>query len=397
MAATRLRWMLMAMLISRRRNFSSADFPTSVNAYQPLCAGCSSGATSAFVSELSPDGSTLLYSSYLNGSTDSYGLGIALDPQGYVLLTGATDASDFPVTAGAFQKTCSDCVSSLTAVFVAKLNPAATTPGGSLLYSTLLGGAGIPSGIGSDAQGDAIVGGVATAGNFPTTSNAYAKTCPNESSSGCQAGFVAVIAPENPTSSQLSYASYFPGSPRGVTADSAGHVYLTGVSFPNTPVTPNAFMPKCIVSPEDSICEGGFVSELDPSASPASQLIYGTFLGGSDPNGSGGDIPMAITVDSSGYIYVAGAAYSRDFPVTSDAVQSKCYACLVPSGDPKSDAFLTKLNPSVAGGAQLVYSTFLGGSGDPYFQGGDAAYGVGADSLGHIAMSWDDRFALIIR
>jgi hypothetical protein len=379
----------------------AADFPTTVNAYQAVCSGCSSGASSAFVSELNPDGSALLYSSYLDGSADSFANGITLDPQGYVLLTGATDSADFPVSPSAFQQNCPACANGLTDVFVAKLNPGAATPNGSLVYATLLGGSGIPRaapvnyfedlpiGIGSDSHGDAIVAGLARSADFPTTSNAYTQACPNTSVVGCQTGFVAVIAPQNPTSSQLSYSSYFPGRPTSVATDGAGHVYLTGISFPNTPVTPNAFMPTCIVSREDSNCEGGFVSELNPFASPASQLLYGTFLGGSDPLGSGGDIPIAINVNASGEIYVGGAAYSPDFPITPDAVQPTCYAC----GYAKSDAFLTKLNPSAAGAAQLVYSTFLGGSGDLYFDYGDAAFGIGVDSSGHVAMvgSTDSR------
>ncbi len=78
-------------------------------------------------------------------------------------------------------------------------------------------------------------------------------------------------------------------------------------------------------------------------------LIWGTYLGGS----SSEDVSRAIAVDSSGSVYVAGLTYSSGFPVTSGAFD--------PSFNGNIDVFVAKLNPS---GTALVYSTFLGGSGD---------------------------------
>jgi hypothetical protein len=104
------------------------------------------------------------------------------------------------------------------------------------------------------------------------------------------------------------------------------------------------------------------VTKLNPSGSA---LVYSTYLGG-----SGGDSGVGIAVDSSGNAYVTGSTNSTDFP-TMNPLQPTC--------GPYGDAFVTKINPS---GSALVYSTYLGGSGQPY-GGGDGGEGIAVDSSGN--------------
>jgi hypothetical protein len=150
---------------------TSADFPT-VNAFESFLAG----RQSAFITELSPDGSTLLYSSYLGGSGTDTGNGIALDPNGNAYITGTTTAldfanlgNDFP-TRNAFQP----FASGATTAFVAEFNPTLTGDP-SLVYSTYLGGSGgdFGNGIAVDAQGNAYVTGTTTSLDFPTTLGSF--------------------------------------------------------------------------------------------------------------------------------------------------------------------------------------------------------------------------------
>src|ERR1017187_4186580 len=104
---------------------------------------------SAFVTKFSPDGSSLVYSTYLGGNGYDYAYAIAVDSSGNAYVAGETDSPDFPVTAGAYQTVCSpapnntgessaesSCGSSDTSAFVTKLNPTGT----GLVYSTFLGG-----------------------------------------------------------------------------------------------------------------------------------------------------------------------------------------------------------------------------------------------------------------
>jgi hypothetical protein len=77
----------------------------------------------------------MVYSTYLGGTSDNYGYGVALDSSGSAYAMGVTSASDFPVTANAYQST---LASGALNAFVAKLS----ADGQSLLYSTYLGGSG---------------------------------------------------------------------------------------------------------------------------------------------------------------------------------------------------------------------------------------------------------------
>src|SRR5258708_34182759 len=90
------------------------------------------GLSDAFVTELSADGSALVYSTYLGGTGQDVGFGIALDSSGNTVATGYTYSTDFPVTAGAFQT--STTVNG--APWVTKLNVAGTPQ----IFSTYLGG-----------------------------------------------------------------------------------------------------------------------------------------------------------------------------------------------------------------------------------------------------------------
>jgi hypothetical protein len=165
---------------------------------------------------------------------------------------------------------------------------------------------------------------------------------------------------------------YAPGN--SIAVDSSGRAYLAGTSSGvdcqggSIPITPNAFQSSY------ADCRAAFLGVLDPSQTGPASLVYGSYLGGSNPdsNGENGD---GVAVDGYGMAYVAGTTYSRDFPVTPGAFQ-------VTFGGGESDAFLAKFNPYASSGpASVLYSTYLGGG------GGDYGYTVAVDAIGNAVIS----------
>jgi len=147
----------------------SSDFPVTSGAYDITLGFTSDGLITkdAFITKLNSTGSSLIYSTYLGGSSDESGYAIAIDRNGNAYVTGVTDSSDFPVTSGAYDTTFNGGGD----VFITKLN----STGSSLIYSTYLGGSSDESGyaIAIDRNGNAYVTGYTTSSDFPVTSGAY--------------------------------------------------------------------------------------------------------------------------------------------------------------------------------------------------------------------------------
>jgi hypothetical protein len=201
----------------------STNFPT-MNPLQPTFGG---GNSDAFVTKFNPNGSALIYSTYLGGSGSDFGQGIALDNAGDAYVTGATNSTDFPVTTGAFQTTNGGGYNA----FVAKINPS----GSALVYSTYLGGNGGDeygdggTGIAVDGAGNACITGYTGSKDFPTTPSAFQTVCGGGPPGGCYDAFVAKF---DPTGSALVYSTYLGGSNvdhgTGIAVDGAGNAYVTG-------------------------------------------------------------------------------------------------------------------------------------------------------------------------
>ena len=303
----------------------STDFPTA-NALQPA----NGGNLDAFVAKLNAAGSTLVYSSYLGGSGDEFGFGIAVDGSGNAYLTGRTGSTDFP-TANALQPANAGGYSD---VFVAKLN----TAGSALVYSTYLGGSGLDDGrgIAVDGSANAYLTGYTESGDFPTANAlqpAYA---------GIGDAFVAKL---NAAGSALTYSTYLGGSfvdnAVGIAADGSGNAYVTGETSSTNFPTANA------VQPAYAGAGDAFVAKLNAAGSA---LLYSTYFGGgSRDSGSG------IAVDGSANAYVTGFTQSTDFP-TANALQPAY-------GGGAFDGFVAELN---AAGSTLLYSTYLGGNSNDF-------------------------------
>ena len=165
----------------------------------------------------------LSYSTYLGGPNGDGGQSVAVDASGNAYVTGYTESSDFPTTAGAFQTVCSSCRSSVPDAFVTKFN----VTGSGLVYSTYLGGGGqdVGNGITVDASGDAYVTGTTKSSDFPTTPGAFQTTC----SATCSDAFVAKLSP---TGSALLYSTYLAGTNgaygAGISLNASGDAYVTG-------------------------------------------------------------------------------------------------------------------------------------------------------------------------
>jgi hypothetical protein len=332
-------------------NTYSTDFPTS----NPLHAAFNGGTTDAFVSKLNADSSALLYSTYLGGSGVETGQGIAVDSSGNAYVTGFTNSTNFP-TANPIQATYGG--GHLDA-FVVKINPT----GSALVYSTYLGGSGAGDdygyGIAVDSSGNAYITGYTQSTDFPTANAIYS----NYSGSTDGDAFVSKI---NAAGSALVYSTYLGGSGRGtqgrgIAVDSSGNAYVTGHTSATNFPTANALYATFSGGNYDA-----FVTKLNAAGSA---LVYSTYLGGSAivaRGGDGGTAGNSIAVDSSGDAYVSGITGVSNFPTAN---------ALYPTyGGGASDGFVAKLN---AAGSALVYSTYLGGSGEA------SCDGIAVDSSGN--------------
>jgi hypothetical protein len=311
----------------------STNFPTA-NALH----GSTAGGFDVFVTEISADGSTLVYSTYIGGSSDDSGNAIAVDGSGDAFVAGGTNSSNFP-TQGAFQGS----FGGVTDAFVLELN----STGSALTYSTFLGGTGsdVATGLAVDGDGSAYVAGSTTSTDFP-------KQNPIQSAiAGASNGFVTKV---NASGNALAYSTYLGGGTGdfavGIAVDSSKNAYVTGGTKNKTfPTTTGAFQTSC---GSDGNCNGGlydaFVTVINPSGSG---FVYSTFLGG-ESNDEG----LAIAVDSNGDAYVTGFTSSA----TKFPLQSPLQATFG-GGTLPTDAFVTEFNPA---GSALVYSTYLGGNGD---------------------------------
>jgi Beta-propeller repeat len=344
---------------------SSTDFPVTTGAFQTVCHPCAGDNTNAFVTKLNPDGSALVYSTFLGGSVTDWGSGIALDASDNAYVTGGTRSSDFPVTPGSFQPT----YDSPGSAFVTKLNAQGTA----LIYSTYLGGSGGGAQIVVNSAGNAYVVGGTQSPTFPSTPGAFATSCktcgPGEDSAGHPLQ-VAFVTEFNTSGSALVYSTFLGGSdcdiPQGLALDSSGNTYVTGYTYSNDfPVTADAFQTTC----KSGTC-GGKLSDvfLTKLNSTGSSLLYSTYIGGSGYDGGGG-----VVVDAAGDAYVVGQTISTDFPVTAGAFQSQCDNCNLTNYS--GDAFVLEMNPS---GSALLYSTYLGGSGE------DSGMAIAMDTSGNI-------------
>lgn len=298
------------------------------------------GFPDAFVTKVDASGNSLIYSTYLGGSSDDVGRGVTVDISGNAYITGVTHSPDFPVSSAVYQSKKGE-----SDAFVTKLDAS-----GNLIYSTYLGGdkSDWGNGIAVDVSKNAYITGWTGSENFPTTSGAYKNT-----SGGHRDAFITKL---NASGNGLIYSTYLGGknydTGSAISVNTSGSVYVTGC-------TNSADFP--IISAAYGSYAGGyhdaFVAKLNASGN---NLLYSTYLGGNND-----DVGCGIAIDTSGNAYITGITWSTNFPTLSPV-----YGNL--RGN--NDAFVTKLNPS---GNSIVYSTYLGGS--AY----DGGYGIALDVSGN--------------
>jgi hypothetical protein len=329
-------------------------FPTTSGAFDTTA----DGDYDYFVLKLSPDGSRLVYSTYLGGSDEdrSRADGLAVDTAGNAYVTGETRSRNFPTTSGAFAST---YTGGLTDAFVTKLNPA----GSGLVWSTFLGGGSEDGGFSvslDDAGNVYTAGQTYTSGGFflppfPTTPGAFDRTA-----NGATDVYAAKL---NASGAALLWSTFIGGGGDdyfpSLVADPAGGAYVAGYADSGTsfPTTPGSFDPTPNSQPP-FLTPDAFVLKLSPTAA---SLVYSTLLGGSAIDGADG-----LAVDAAGNAYVTGDTLSQGFPTTSDAADRTLGG--------EIDGYFAKLNPA---GSALLYSTYLGGDSE------DRGASVAADRLGN--------------
>lgn len=315
---------------------SSTDFPTS-SPYQ----GANAGGVDTFVAAFSPDGQTLLSSTYIGGSGDDYGFGIDVDDTGNIFLSIQTNSTDFP-TNNPFQASNAGSIDSA----IVQLDPS----GSALLYATYLGGSNVdtPSAVAVDADGSMYIAGMTQSTDYPLQD-------PQESSLYNTMAFVTKLAPDGQS---LEYSTYYGHTGDFITiaycmdVDSAESVYIGGST------TAGAGFP--VVNAFQSVKAGGVWDMFAAKYAPDGQSFeYSTYLGGSGEDGP--YVGCGLTVDGDFQAYVTGTTESTDFPVQNPYQAAN-------AGD--RDGFIVKFAED---GQSLDYGTYFGGT------AGDAGVDIAVD------------------
>ena len=380
---------------------NSSDYPTTANAFQRIFAG---GPSDTWIAKLSADGSSLVYCTYLGGSGTENGNGLTVDDQGNAIVAGATNSPNFPAAAalqpqlggnfdGFIAKLNPDGSRLIYSTYVggtnedrawlvsvdAQLNayvvgrtasmnfPTANavqntygggafdgfvvkvSADGKLVYSTYFGGSGddVAGANAIDNAGNVTISGVTNSTDLPTVNALQPALAAGACGPPARACYDAFIAKLKNDGSALIYSTYFgghgeEGSIDGgtvVAVDTAGYAYIAGrtasFDFP-------------LANPLQATYGGGafdgFVAKLSPDGST---LIYSTYMGGRDA-----DEIWDIKVNG-GDAYVAGLTSSTDFPTTHSSQQTY--------GGGIRDAFAAKIREIPAMG--VFYFSQAGGGG----------------------------------
>jgi hypothetical protein len=307
---------------------SLAKFPVTQNALQPGLAG----STDAFLSIIDPTKTgqaSLIYSSYLGGTSSEKGHSVTVNPAGSLIaVAGYTDSNDFPTTSNAYRSshapngwTSNGFVTQFTSSLPGDLSSQYT-----MRYSTYLGG----------------------------------------------------------NSSVARDDTY------GMTMDLNGLIVATGrtqsVDFPMLDSSVPSIYNSAPNPTQTTRNDQPYLVKIDPSLSGTASLVYSTFLGGgSTASGGGGAFCTSVGVDLNGNAYVGGETSSQGVLYTPSTVPQVApellpytQDALLPALQGSTNAMLMQVSP---GGGTLVYSTFLGGTAS------DRTYGLAVDAAGNIAIS----------
>ena len=321
---------------------SSTDFPLTAP-YQSSM----TGSDDAFIAELNPSGSQVLFATFLGGSTSQVATGVGIDSSGNIYAAGYTRSSDFPTknaAIGTFPG-----VGGLSG-WVAKFN----NTGSTLLYSTFLGGSAQNQidALAVDSAGNAYVTGGTFSNDFPIV-NGYEPNGFGTSSPGFDQSFLTKFSPSG-TILYSTITTAFGADGKAVACDNNGIAVFTSPSNGALAASKNAYQSQYAGGGDDA-----YVVKVDTKQTGANSLLFATFLGG-----SGIDQPTGIALDSSDNVYVSGTTSSTNFPLMN------AYS-ITPAG-----GFLAKLSSS---GSSLMFSTYFNAnpqalatdtSGNVYMTGG---------------------------
>jgi hypothetical protein len=357
---------------------TSSDFPT-VNAYQAF----NQGGKDAFVTKIGPDG-TILYSTYLGGSSDDVATDIAVDAGGNAYVVGYTKSSDFPSPSSGQR------LSGPQNGFLVRLDPS-----GKVSLTKLLGGQGTDAinAVAIDTLGNITVAGVTNSPSFggmalnnsqdafvgrlsPSGSVIFitrfggslddgAMAVANDHANGTivvgytQSSDFPVLQPVQPTAGglgdcfiirfdvtgKISFSTYLGGSRLD---------YCTGVAVTTSSVTvvggtaSTDFPVRRAFQSQNGGGTDAFITRLDASAL---NIAFSTYFGGSDS-----DTALAVAVDSDGTTYFSGQTFSTNLPL-ANALQSTNHGSF--------DVMAAKLDAT----GNPVFSTYLGGQNDDFGNG----------------------------
>lgn len=278
----------------------------------------------------------LTYGSYLGGTGAQYPSEIMEDNEGNIVVLGYTRSLDFPITGDAYQ---TGFAGGIFDVFVTKISRLTSE----IVYSTFIGGDD------RDEEPKMVIG---PGGNLYITGRTYSDNFPTvnpfqNTLKGTDDSFILILSS---LGDQLLYSTFFGGSKEEdwsrIAVDDQGYIYISGITTSFDFPTMNPYSPVLNGGQFD-----GFVSKFYPAGDA---LVYSTYLGGWDD-----EELQCLGVTQAGEAVVAGLTHSSDYPAVNSL-----YPCQI-NPNALIDAIVTKLSSD---GSYLVFSTYLGGTQDEWFE-----------------------------
>ncbi|MFX0092502.1 MAG: SBBP repeat-containing protein [Candidatus Hodarchaeota archaeon] len=315
---------------------ASSDYPIQ-NAFQ----NSKKGVWDQFITKISPDGRSLIFSTFFGGSNDERGGGVAFDSAGNILVSGITSSSDFPIL-NAYQAV----FAGVYDTFIAKFS----TDGQTLLFASFFGGGDSDHAYNMlvDNQDNLIFVGYTRSYDFPTSPNAYQRF-KFEGTDG-------ILVKFDNTGQNLLFSTYLGGGGTDTIEDMAidnnGNIFVIGTTTSNNFPTVDAFQ---------WIRRGNSDAFISQFSSGDQSLEFSTYLGGAED-----EFGSEIILDDNGDLLIIGTTASYNFPAVDPFQGGK---------HENKDAFITKIDHL---NRSIIFSTYFGGADD------DWGNSIITDSIGNI-------------